>query len=123
MEEWLEGGLSVLLVVPEVGVEEWDPGVFEIMLSVVRVILGWVGEEGRFGWEDRVKYHHISDGAIQAAGSRGRYSVFVQTIQDGCEGMIISSAEEDLDIFVRDRSLGLFQKQINLPARIPARIM
>lgn len=92
----LEGRFAVFVVVAEVGEEKRNPGVLEIMLSIVGIILGRIGEEGRFWWEDRVEFDHASDGAVQARGSSCRYRILLQAIQDGCEGMVVAPSGKHL---------------------------
>lgn len=77
MKDRLEGGFAILVVVPEMGEEKRDPGVFEVMLSIVGVILGWIGQKGHFWGENRVKDHHVPDSVVQVAGSCGRYRILL----------------------------------------------
>lgn len=77
VEERLEGRFAVFVIVTQMGEEKWDAGVFEVILSVVGVILGWVVQKGRFWRENRVENHHASDNAVQATGSCGRYRILL----------------------------------------------
>lgn len=44
----------MLPVFTEMGEQEGNTGVFSIMLTVRGVVLGWVGDEEGFYWEERV---------------------------------------------------------------------
>lgn len=100
--------------------QEWDARVFEIMLLIMGVILGRVGEQSHFGRKDQIKNHHAAPGAVQAAGPRRRDAMSVQTVQHGCQRMVISSVEEYLKT-IRKNALSISEAGLVLPARIPAR--
>lgn len=80
MKNRFEGGLAVFLVIAKVGKEEWNPGIFEVMLSVIGVVLGRVGEKGCVGWEGWVEDDHASANAVQATRSYGGDRISVKAV-------------------------------------------
>jgi hypothetical protein len=41
----------MLLVIPKMGDEEWDSGMFTVLLAVGRIVFGRIGDNDYFGWK------------------------------------------------------------------------
>lgn len=50
----------MFVVLSKMGEEKGDAGVFEVVISIVGVILGWIGQEGRFWRENRVECYYAA---------------------------------------------------------------
>ena len=77
LEQGLNGGFPVLLVITKMGDEKWNSGMFTVLLPIRRVVFGRIGYDGHFRWQEGIQNHHSTDSAIQAPGSRSSSVVSV----------------------------------------------
>lgn len=55
LEQRLDGSFPILLIVTEMRDQKRNPRVLSVVLSIVDVILGWIGEDSRIRWKKGVK--------------------------------------------------------------------
>jgi len=84
LDERLENGFTVLLVVSKVWKEERDARVLVVVLTIISVVMGWICEEGSFRWKDRVENDHSPGGTVQPTRSCSRNSISMHSMQNGC---------------------------------------
>ena len=90
LEDRLEDGFAVLLVITEMGNQEGDTGVFVVVVAVQGVVLHWVQEEAD------VRGSQGFQGDSGSVGLHCRDGVVVETIDDSRERMIITGYKEVL---------------------------
>ena len=89
LENWLEDGFAVFLVITDVRDQERNAGEFLVVLAIGGIVLSWAHEGKDFLRKQSLEGNHVSLGAC-VARARFQDAVGVQAFDDSRERMIIT---------------------------------